>query len=55
LLGFEDDGRPLFSSRLTDADADKLGLHVVQRPPPRPLRDESRSYLGHHRANVFLA
>ncbi len=55
LLGFEDDGRPLFSSRLTDADADKLGMHVSQRPPPRPLGENSRGYLGHHRANVFLA
>lgn len=54
-LGFEDDGRTLFSSRLTDADADKLGMHVSQRPPPRPLNEDSRGYLGHHRANVFLA
>lgn len=54
LLGFESDGRPIFSSQLTDADADKLGMHVVQRPPPKPLHDDSRSYLNHHRMNVFI-
>lgn len=55
LLGFERDGRPLFSSQLTDADADKLGMHVVQRPPPRPLNGASQDYLDHHRTNVFIA
>ncbi len=40
LLGFESDGRPIFSSQLTDADADKLGMHVVQRPLPKPLHDD---------------
>ena len=54
LLGFEEDGRPMFSSQLTDTDADKLGMHIVQRPPPRPLRDNSRAYLSHHRSNVFI-
>lgn len=54
LLGFESDGRPIFSSQLTDADADKLGMHVVERPPPKPLHDDSRSYLNHHRMNVFI-
>lgn len=54
LLGFEDDGRPMFSSHLTDEDADKLGMHIVQRPPPRPLRDDSRGYLHHHRSSVFI-
>jgi hypothetical protein len=54
LLGFECDGRPMFSSQLTDSDADKLGMHVVQRPPSRPLHNDSRSYLEHHRANVFI-
>ncbi|ANL30120.1 HNH endonuclease protein (plasmid) [Rhizobium phaseoli] len=54
LLGFESDGRPIFSSKLTDADADKLGMHVVQRPPPRRLHNDSRSYLDHHRMNVFI-
>lgn len=55
LLGFESDGRPLFSSQLTDADADKLGLHIVQRPPSRPLSEASQTYLNHHRENVFIA
>lgn len=54
LLGFESDGRPMFSSQLTDADADKLGIHIVQRPPPRPLHNNSQSYLDHHRMNVFI-
>lgn len=55
LLGFEDDGRALFSSRLTDVDADKLGMHAAQRPPPRPFREDSRGYFAHHRTHVFLA
>ncbi|WP_176599274.1 HNH endonuclease [Sphingobium sp. 15-1] len=54
LLGFEDDGRALFSSQLTNADADKLGMHHVQRPSPRPLGDDSRAYLHHHRTSVFI-
>lgn len=54
LLGFESDGRPMFSSQLTDVDADKLGIHIVQRPPPRPLHNDSQSYLNHHRMNVFI-
>lgn len=54
LLGFEEDGRPMFSSKLTDVDADKLGMHVVQRPSPKPLSDGSQAYLTHHRANVFI-
>lgn len=54
LLGFESDGRPIFSSQLTGNDAEKLGMHVVQRPPPKPLHDDSRSYLNHHRMNVFI-
>jgi hypothetical protein len=54
LLSFEEDGRPKFSSRLADTDADKLGMHIVQRLPPRPLRDTSRAYLNHHRVNVFI-
>lgn len=53
-LGFEEDGRPMFSSQLTDTDADKLGLHIVQRPLSRPLRDSSRAYLNHHRSHVFI-
>ncbi len=55
LLGFETDGRPMFSSQLTDADAAKLGIQVVQRPPARPLSGASQAYLNHHRANVFIA
>jgi putative restriction endonuclease len=54
LLSFEDDGRTIFSSHLSNADADKLGMHIVQRPPPRPLNDNSAAYLGHHRSNIFI-
>jgi hypothetical protein len=54
LISFEDDGRVLFSYRLTDDDASKLGLHQVERPPQRLLRAESGPYFQHHRANVFI-
>lgn len=54
LLSFESDGRVIVSSQLSDADADKLGIHIVQRPPPRPLHNDSRGYLNHHRMNVFI-
>jgi hypothetical protein len=54
LIGFEDDGRPLLSSQLHDVDAAKLGLHTVQRPPPRPFHDESKAYFQHHRSTVFI-
>lgn len=54
LIGFEDDGRPLFSSQLQHADATKLGLHTIQRPPPRPFHDGSRDYFEHHRSTVYI-
>lgn len=54
LLGFEDDGRPLFSSKLEEADADKLGLYAVQRPSLRPFCEESTAYFQHHRTNVYI-
>jgi hypothetical protein len=54
LISFEDDGRVLFSYRLTDDDASKLGLHQLERPPPRLFRPESGLYFQHHRANVFI-
>lgn len=54
LLGFEVDGRSIFSSQLTDQDADKLGMHIIQRPPPRPLSEASQVFLHHHRLNVFI-
>ena len=49
------DERPRFSPQLQEADADKLGLYAVQRPPPRPFRDESKAYFRHHRANVYIS
>lgn len=54
LIGFEEDGRPLFSSQLQEADAAKLGLHTVHRPGPRPFRAESRAYFQHHRSSVYI-
>jgi putative restriction endonuclease len=54
LISFEEDGRALFSTKLSDGDAIKLGLHNSQRPPPRPLSSESKAYLQHHRASVFI-
>ena len=54
LLGFEDDGHPLFSSQLQDTDVAKFGLHWVERPPPKPFRPESSAYFQHHRANVYI-
>jgi class 3 adenylate cyclase len=54
LISFEDDGRVLFSPRLEDDDALKLGPKQTQRPPPRRLRRESGPYLQHHRVNVFI-
>lgn len=53
-LSFEEDGRTIFSSQLTNTDADKLGMHIVQRPPPRPLSANSAAYLYHHRSSVFI-
>lgn len=55
LIGFEEDGRTLFSTKLSDGDAIKLGLHNSQRPPPKPLSDKSKAYFQHHRASVFIA
>jgi hypothetical protein len=55
LIGFEEDGRTLFSPKLSDGDALKLGLHNSQRPPSRPLHAESQAYFQHHRANVLIA
>jgi hypothetical protein len=54
LIGFEDDGRVLFSPRLEDDDASKLGLRQRQQPPPRPFRRESGPYFHHHRVNVLI-
>lgn len=54
LIGFEEDGRALFSSQLQEDNANKLGLYTIQRPPPRPLRMESQAYLQHHRQTVFI-
>lgn len=54
LLGFEDDGRTILSSRLEERDAARLGLHAVQRPTPQPFQDRHIPYLAHHRAAVFV-
>ncbi|MEP9358760.1 HNH endonuclease signature motif containing protein [Sphingomonas sp. KR3-1] len=54
LLGFEDDGRLLFSSKLSDDNATRLGLHSGRRPPPSPMQPRARPYFQHHRASVFI-
>jgi putative restriction endonuclease len=54
LLGFEDDGRPLFSSQLAGDDIAKLGLQTIERPQPTPFHEESRAYFRHHRASVYI-
>ncbi|WP_245483255.1 HNH endonuclease [Mesorhizobium sp. M7A.F.Ca.US.002.01.1.1] len=54
LIGFEDDGRPIFSSQLAEIDAAKLGLHTIERPPPRPFPKESGAYFQHHRSTVYI-
>lgn len=54
LIGFEDDGRPLFSSQLQISDAVKLGLQAGNRPSLRPFHHESRGYFQHHRATVYI-
>lgn len=55
LIGFSDDGTTLFSSRLSDADGIKLGLHHSQRPPVKPFHEASLGYFEHHRQKVFIA
>jgi hypothetical protein len=54
LLGFEDDGRLLFSSKLSGENAAKLGLRSSQRPSPTPLHHQARPYFQHHRTSVFI-
>ncbi|MBZ9797768.1 HNH endonuclease [Mesorhizobium sp. ES1-4] len=54
LIGFEDDGRPLFSSQLAETDAAKLGLRTIERPLQRPFPNESGAYFQHHRSTVYI-
>lgn len=54
LISFQDDGRPLFSSKLSDPDAAKLGLYATQQPPPKSFSGGSRAYFQHHRTNVYI-
>lgn len=54
LVGFDDDGGPLFSSRLSDGDARKLGLRQGLAPPPKPLHPKSGGYFEYHRRSVFI-
>jgi hypothetical protein len=54
LIGFEHDGRPLFSSKLDRDDIVKLGLQTIEQPQPKPFREESRAYFLHHRASVYI-
>jgi hypothetical protein len=54
LVGFEDDGRALYSSKLSEADARKLGLRQGLAPPPKPVHSNSAAYFQHHRQSVFI-
>lgn len=54
LIGFSDDGNAILSSRLSDADGNKLGLNQ-SRPPPKLLHQASLGYFEHHRQMVFIA
>lgn len=54
LLGFEDDGRTIVSSRLEERDAVRLGLRELQRPSPRPFQERHLPYLAHHRSAVLV-
>lgn len=54
LLGFEDDGRLLLSSKLAADDARKLGFGISSPQPPKPIHLSSRSYFNHHRRAVYI-
>ncbi len=55
LLSFDDNGQPLYSSQLSEIDAQKFGLRADQRPAPKRLSEGSLSYFRHHRTNVYIA
>jgi hypothetical protein len=55
LIGFEDDGRTIYSPRMTDEEGIKLGMYNSQLPSPRELHPKSVRYFEHHRRNVFLS
>lgn len=52
-ISFDDSGALLISSRLTEEDAEALGLNTVAQPIPR-ITPEHQTYLRWHRENVFL-
>jgi hypothetical protein len=54
LVGFEDDGRTLFSSKLSEGDAQKMGLRHGVRPPAKPVHAKSGGYFQYHRQSVFI-
>lgn len=54
LLGFEDDGCMILSSRLEEHDATRLGLREIQRSAPRPFQERHLPYLAYHRSVVLI-
>lgn len=54
LIGFEDNGHAIFSSKLSMSDAHKLGLNQSANSAPQPIHAKSRAYFDHHRRNVFI-
>jgi hypothetical protein len=54
LVSFDDDGVARFSSQLSEADANKLGLYTTQRPPPKSFHHHHIQYLEYHRSAVFV-
>lgn len=53
LISFADDGMVKVSSRLAAKDAERLGLRTGSRLRVEPTTT-MQSYLGYHRANVFI-
>ena len=52
-ISFADDGDLLISTRLTEENIQKLGLHAIAQVLPK-LAPEHRTYLQWHRDNVFI-
>lgn len=54
LIGFEDAGNLLISTKLEKMNIQNLGLAVALERPSVPFSERYRPYLAHHRNNVFL-
>lgn len=55
LIGFEESGRVLVSSRLDPPDLDRLGLREACNRNCGKFDERQETYLGFHRESVFLA